>query len=244
LQRMQQVIMDYTPRKSQGTDIDAGCLPVIIAAQRDTRMKSSSLLGRLRRLFTYRPISAAVKAEERVIGWMARKGPAFTRVALGIVFLWFGVLKFMPMPTPIDALAERTLGMITLHRFRPELCLHALATWECLIGLGLLVGRFLRLTLILLFLQMPGTFLPLILLPNVTWVHFPVFPTFEGQYIIKNIVLISAGLIVGSMARGGKIIAHPEVAMKAAGAEAVVEERELRELEERSLREKDKPARR
>jgi hypothetical protein len=160
--------------------------------------------------------------------------------ALGIIFLWFGVLKFVPTPTPIDALAERTLGIITFHRFRPDLCLHVLATWECLIGLGLLSGRFLRPTLILLFLQMPGTFLPLILLPSVTWIHFPVFPTFEGQYIIKNIVLISAGLIVGSMARGGKIIAHPEVAMKAAGAEAAVEKREIRDLEERSIGEKEK----
>jgi hypothetical protein len=127
---MQQTIMDPTPRKSRGADMDEGSLQVIIAAQSDKRTKSSSLLGRLRRLFAYRPTSAALKAEERVIGWMARKGPAFTRVALGIVFLWFGVLKFMPTPTPIDALAERTLGIITLHLFRPELCLHALATWE------------------------------------------------------------------------------------------------------------------
>jgi uncharacterized membrane protein YkgB len=236
--------MDHAPTRSWGSDAETESHPVMKAAQRDTSMKSSSLLSRLRRLFANRPISAAVKVEERVIGWMARQGPTLTRVALGIVFLWFGVLKFLPTPTPIDALAERTLGIITFHWFRPESCLHVLATWECLIGLGLLFARFLRLTLILLFLQMPGTFLPLILLPDVTWVHFPVFPTFEGQYIIKNIVLISAALIVGSMARGGKIIAHPEVAMKAAGAEAAVEERELRELEQRSIGGKEKAARR
>jgi hypothetical protein len=93
-----------------------------------------------------------------------------------------------------------------------------------MIGLGLLSGRFLRCTLILLFLQLPGTFLPLILLAHETWVHFPFFPTFEGQYIIKNIALIAAGVIVGSTVRGGRIIANPKIAEKAARVERAVED--------------------
>jgi hypothetical protein len=56
---------------------------------------------------------------------------------------------------------------------------------------------------------MPGTVLPLFLLPDVCWVHAPYAPTLEGQYIIKNLVLISAGLVIGATVRGGRLIADP-----------------------------------
>jgi uncharacterized membrane protein YkgB len=170
-------------------------------------------------------MTAAHHLEHRVYALMARSGVTITRVALGIIFLWFGILKFLPTVTPVDLLAERTLTMITFHQFTGEHCLHVLAVWECMIGLGLLSGRLLRLTLVLLFLQLPGTFVPLVLLVQETWVHFPVFPTFEGQYIIKNIALIAAGIIIGSTARGGKIIANPGIAEKAVRVELAVEER-------------------
>ena len=118
--------------------------------------------------------------------------------------------------------------MITFHQFSAEHCLHVLGVWECMIGLGLLSGRLLRLTLVLLFLQLPGTFVPLVLLVHETGVQFPFLPTFEGQCIIKNIALIAAGIIVGSTVRGGKIIANPEIAEKAARVELAVEEKILR----------------
>lgn len=105
---------------------------------------------------------------------MARSGVTATRVALGVIFLWFGILKFLPTTTPIDVLAERTLTMITFHQFTAEHRLHALAVWECVIGIGLLSGRFLRFTP-LLFLELPRPFLPLVLLAHETWVHFPFF---------------------------------------------------------------------
>ena len=62
-----------------------------------------------------------------------------------------------------------------------------------------------RLTLLLLFLQMPGTALPIFILPDVVWSSFPFALTLEGQYIIKNIVLIGGGLVLGATVRGGKI---------------------------------------
>ena len=172
-------------------------------------------------------MDSAHRLEHRLSALMARSGVTATRVALGVIFLWFGILKFLPTTTPIEVLAERTLTMITFHQFTAEHCLHALAVWECMIGLGLLSGRLLRFTLFLLFLQLPGTFLPLVLLAQETWVHFPFFPTFEGQYIIKNIALIAAGVIVGSTMRGGKIIANPQVAEKAVRVELAVEEKIL-----------------
>jgi hypothetical protein len=136
---------------------------------------------------------------------------------------------------PIDVLAEKILTTMTFHWFQPATCLHVLAFFECIIGIGFLTKQFLRITVFLLFLQMPGTFLPLILLHHETWVHFPLVPTFEGQYIIKNLVLIAAGIVVGATVRGGKIIAHPDIAAKAERVELAVEERAFREKEKIAL---------
>lgn len=202
----------------------------------DPSVPSLSSLTRLWRFFSVRPMLAAYHAEQWIVRRMAHHGLFVTRIALGIIFLWFGILKFLPVVTPIDVLAEKTLSMITFHLFRPESCLHVLALFECIIGFGMFTGRFLRLTVALLFLQLPGTFLPLLLLRHETWISFPFFPTFEGQYIIKNFVLISAGLVVGATVRGGRIIAHPGVAARAERVELAVEERAFREKEKSSLR--------
>ena len=58
-----------------------------------------------------------------------------------------------------------------------------------------------RVSIFLLFIQMPGTFLPLILLPEVCFSNFPFGLTLEGQYIVKNLIIISAALVVGSTVR-------------------------------------------
>ena len=148
--------------------------------------------------------------DARVTSWMARHGIAFTRIALGVVFLWFGALKFVPAWSPAADLATRTISQLTGGTIEPVLSLKLLATWETLIGLGLLFGVFLRATLLLLFLQMPGTMLPLFFFPRETFSIFPFAPTLEGQYIIKNLVLVSAGVVIGATVRGGKLVADPE----------------------------------
>ena len=140
---------------------------------------------------------------------MAKHGVTFSRVALGIVFFWFGVLKFFPGLSPAEQLAGRTIEQITFGMVSPDVALPILATWECLIGIGLFTGVALRATLLLLFLQMLGTLLPLALFPSETFVIVPVVPTLEGQYIIKNVVLISAAIVVGATVRGGRLVAKP-----------------------------------
>lgn len=201
----------------------------------DPHLPTFASIARLRQFFAVRPMLAAHHLEQWVVRRMAHNGLLVTRIALGIVFLWFGLLKLLPVVLPIDLLAERTLTMMTFRWFRPETCLHVLAVFEIVIGLGMLSKRFLRLTVFLLFLQLPGTFLPLVLLRPETWIQFPYLPTFEGQYIIKNLVLISAGIIVGATVRGGKIIANPLIAAKAERAELAFEEREFHEREKRIL---------
>ena len=145
----------------------------------------------------------------RITTWMATHGITLTRIALGVVFLWFGAIKFVPGWSPAAELAGRTIERITLGAVPPELGLPVLAAWESLIGIGLLAGRFLRATLLLLFAQMPGTLLPLVLFPAETFTAFPHAPTMEGQYIIKNLVLIGAAIVVGATVRGGELRAEP-----------------------------------
>ncbi|MBI1277429.1 MAG: DoxX family membrane protein [Anaerolineaceae bacterium] len=140
---------------------------------------------------------------------MAKNGVTLLRISVGIVFLWFGVLKFIPGLSPADELATRTISVLTLGIVPPDISRPVLAAWECLIGLGLLSGRFLRATLLLLFVQMMGTVTPLVLFPNETWTHFPIVPTLEGQYILKNMVLITAAIVIGATVRGGKLIDDP-----------------------------------
>ncbi len=148
--------------------------------------------------------SAFDQVDAAITMWMARYGLLILRVGLGIVFFWFGVLKFFPGYSPAEDLVRNTVYFVD-----PDLFIPVLATWEALIGLGLIFGKWMRVTLLLLFLQMPGTALPLLLLPDVVWTHFPFGLTLEGQYIIKNLVLIGAGIVLGGTVRGGGISPEP-----------------------------------
>lgn len=139
---------------------------------------------------------------------MARSGIPLLRISLGVVFLWFGVLKFFPGLSPAQGLAGRTIEVLTFGAVPPEVALPVLAAWECVIGLGLIVGRSLRLVLLLLFLQMLGTLTPIVLFPGEVFVRIPYAPTLEGQYILKNLVLIAAALVIGATVRGGALVAE------------------------------------
>jgi uncharacterized membrane protein YkgB len=136
--------------------------------------------------------------------WMAYHGIQVLRVALGIVFLWFGALKLVPGWSPAEDLVRATVPFIP-----GDVLLPVLAVWEMLIGLGFLFGRALRLTILLLFLQMPGTLSPIVLLPERVFTAFPFALTLEGQYIVKNFVLIGAALVIGATVRGGRLVEEP-----------------------------------
>jgi uncharacterized membrane protein YphA (DoxX/SURF4 family) len=140
--------------------------------------------------------------DEVITLYMANYGLTILRLGLGVVFLWFGILKFFPGLSPAESLVRNTVYFID-----PDIFLPVLAVWESLIGLGLIFGKYMRFTLLLLFLQMPGTILPIFILPDVVWAKFPFVLTLEGQYIIKNLVLIGAGLVLGGTVRGGKMTA-------------------------------------
>lgn len=147
-----------------------------------------------------------MRADDSITFFMRQYGILFLRISLGIIFFWFGFLKFFSGLSPADQIATKTITKLTLGIIQPNISIILLAIWETLIGLGLISGKFLRITLLLLFTQMLGTLTPLFLFPTETFTRFPYAPTLEGQYIIKNLVLISAGLVVGATVRGGRII--------------------------------------
>ncbi|MBK8026708.1 MAG: DoxX family protein [Chloroflexi bacterium] len=150
--------------------------------------------------------------DDNITVWMARNGITLLRISLGIVFFWFGILKFFPNASPAEDLAARTIDQLTFGIVPPNVALPVLAAWEVLIGLGLITGKFIRATILLLVVQMLGTITPLFLFPSETWINFPVSPTLEGQYIIKNIVLVTGAIVVGATVRGGDLVSDKDLA--------------------------------
>ena len=117
------------------------------------------------------------------------------RISIAVIFIWFGLLK------PLGLSPELELIKNTVYWMDPETFVPILGWWEVLIGVCLLYRPLIRFALLLLFIQLPGTLLPLILLPDVCFNVFPHGLTLEGQYIIKNLLLVNAAFVVGSNVR-------------------------------------------
>jgi uncharacterized membrane protein YkgB len=139
------------------------------------------------------------RIEHQITAWMQRWGLTLLRYSLGAVFIWFGILKVFDL-SPAEPLIEQTVFVMSLN-IPLNIFVPLLGILEVTIGICLLFRPLLRLAILLLFLQMPGTILPLFMLPEMTFTQVPYAPTMEGQYIIKNLVLISAGIVIGGTAR-------------------------------------------
>lgn len=149
------------------------------------------------------------RLDRRITRAMADHGLLLMRIALGVVFLWFGALKLIPGMSPAEDLAGRTIEALTFGAVPAATAVPFLGVWESIIGIGLLTGIWMRATLALLFVQMLGTLTPLLLFPAETFDQFPLAPSLEGQYIIKNGVLIAGAVILGATVRGGGLSADP-----------------------------------
>lgn len=141
--------------------------------------------------------------------WMAANGIKFLRWSIALIFIWFGGLKFFPGASPAEALAGGSIELLTFGLVPASVGLPILAAWEVLIGVGMLVPKFMRFTILLLYVQMMGTFSPVFIMPEVVFNSFPLVLTIEGQYILKNLIVITAALIIGATVRGGKLVANP-----------------------------------
>ena len=128
--------------------------------------------------------------------FMSKWGITFLRYSLGLIYIWFGILKPFGL-SPAQELVENTVYWFD----NPKTFVPILGWWEVVIGLTMCIKPLIRVSIFLLFIQMPGTFLPLILLPEVCFSNFPFGLTLEGQYIVKNLIIISAAIVVGSTVR-------------------------------------------
>lgn len=123
---------------------------------------------------------------------MQKYGISLLRISLAVVFVWFGLLKV------IDASPVASLIYNTYPTFPEPLFIRFLGAWEIVVGVGLLGKLFLRATLALLWLQMAGIFFGFFLSPILYIVHGnPLFLSTDGEFVIKNLVLVAASLVIG-----------------------------------------------
>lgn len=136
------------------------------------------------------------RIDDRLIPVLQRLSIPLLRISLGVVFVWFGALKVFEV-SPVSDLVGRTVYWVDPNWFVP-----ALGAFEVVLGVLLLIGRAMRLTLLLFLAEMVGTFVTFLVLPNVTFQHGnPLLLTVEGEFVVKNLVLLSAGLVVGTTVR-------------------------------------------
>ena len=132
------------------------------------------------------------KLDKLISRYMFIYGIIFLRFSIGLIFVWFGFLK------PFGISPAQELVTNTVYWFDDKVSfVKFLGWWEVAIGITMCIKPLIRISIFLLFLQMPGTFLPLVLLPEICFTDFPFGLTLEGQYIIKNLIIISAGLVIG-----------------------------------------------
>ena len=133
------------------------------------------------------------------IKFMDKFGVTLLRYSLGIIYIWFGGLKVVEL-SPAQELVENTVYWFE----NPKTFVPILGIWEVIIGITMCIKPLIRVSIFLLFVQMPGTFLPLVLFPEVCFTNFPFGLTLEGQYIVKNLIIISSSMVVGSTARNSE----------------------------------------
>lgn len=131
--------------------------------------------------------------DQAMIGFMRAHGTRLLRVAVGVVFIWFGALKVADLSPVADLVAQ------TVYWVPPKFFVPFLGWWEIVVGIGLLLGVALRFVLLLFWLQMAGTFLVLVLRPELAFQGGnPLLLTVLGEFVVKNLVLIASGLVIGS----------------------------------------------
>lgn len=133
--------------------------------------------------------------DHMISGFMKRWGHFAIRLSFAIIFIWFGILK----PFGLSAAEPLVLKTVAWLPFlSPRSWLAIIGWWEVVIGICFLFKVTTRVAIGLLFLQMAGTFMPLFMLTEITFQqnHF-LLPTMEGQYIIKNLMIISSAMVIG-----------------------------------------------
>lgn len=137
-----------------------------------------------------------VHADTAVLLWQRRYSVMLLRLAVGIVYIWFGALKLFPGVSPAEPLIRGAYAFLPAELL--SLFVVFIGVFEIGIGVLFMYGRLPRITTVLMLMQMGGAISPLVLAPQLVWVTFPHVWTLEGQYIFKDIILISAALVINA----------------------------------------------
>lgn len=145
------------------------------------------------------------RLDRAIVDFLSRWSVPALRISLAVVFVWFGALKIFDV-TPVTELVANTVYWVDPDWFVP------LLGWaELAVGLGLLLKIGMRIVLAVFFAQMVGTFLVLVIQPDIAFQDGNIFElTVEGEFVIKNLVLLTAGLVVGSRVRSESEALEPE----------------------------------
>lgn len=172
-----------------------------------------------------------IELENVVHRQLVRHSVSGLRIALGLVFLGFGVLKYFPGVSPAENLTETTTGILFFHLVPEHAGLIAVATLECFIGICLIAGKWMRLAIWLLAAEFVGILSPLVLVTGRLFSGPHHAPTLEGQYVLKDILLVAAGLVIAAATfRGGRLVRdepQPSLAAIADGETTLSAQRKL-----------------
>jgi uncharacterized membrane protein YkgB len=135
---------------------------------------------------------------QRFEAWLTRYSISILRISLGLVILGFGILKYFPGVSPAENLVRATIHVMTFGHVPGMAAMLITATLECLIGLSLITRRGLRATIYLLFLWVMGILSPIVLLPHRLFNGPNHAPTLEGQYVLKDLILFAASLVIAT----------------------------------------------
>ena len=152
------------------------------------------------------------RLDATITRWLARNSVPLVRISLGFVFLAFGVLKFFPGVSPAEGIAEQAMEEMSLGIIPGDVGRILVALMETAIGASLLTGRYLRMGLALLGMAMIGVMSPLVLFPGELFAGDFNAPTLEGQYVLKDVVLLTAANVVALRERGADMVLVQEPA--------------------------------
>lgn len=137
--------------------------------------------------------------------WLIAYSIAILRVSVGAVFLGFGALKFFPGVSPAENLVETTTHIMTLGLVPGSIAMIGVATVESLIGLCLIAGRWMRGAIYMLGMLLVGILSPIVLLAGRLFSGAGIAPTLEGQYVLKDIIIVGAALVLAATLGGARL---------------------------------------
>ena len=143
-------------------------------------------------------VSVGRRLDQKLFDLASKHSVLFLQLSIGLIYLWFGLLKFFPGYSPAEGLATETLRIVSFGLLEDAVLIYVLASWELFIGVCMLLRIKTKFIIWVLLLHMAGTLSPLVLLPHQTFAQPPLGFSLVGQYIMKNLVIIGAAFVIYS----------------------------------------------